>query len=140
MSGHLVVCHLNIRSLVSKLEELQIFLEKHSVAHVMGLSESWLDKSVTDSEIAVPGFRMHRMDRNRRGGGVLVYVSEDVRSVRRQDLEEDGIEAVWIEARVKKTHVLLCNLYRPPDARAAWFDGLWFMLEREIASDDLRRL
>ena len=32
VSGHLVVCHLNIRSLVSKLEELQIFLEKHSVA------------------------------------------------------------------------------------------------------------
>ena len=96
----------------------------------MGLSESWLDKSVTDSEIAVPGFRMHRMDRTRRGGGVLVYVSEDVKSVRRQDIEEDGIEAVWIEARMKKTQVLLCNLYRPPDAKATWFDGLGFMLER----------
>lgn len=34
--------------------------------------------------------------------------------------------------RMKKTQVLLCNLYQPPDAKAAWFDALGFMLERVV--------
>ena len=37
---------------------------------------------------------MYRRNRDRRGGGVAVYVSEDVKSVRRQDFEDVGIEAL----------------------------------------------
>ena len=39
------------------------------------------------------------MDRCGTGGGVLVYVSEALKSCRRVDLEKDDVEAVWIELR-----------------------------------------
>ena len=44
----------------------------------MGLSETWLDGSLLDAELEVPGFSLYRKDRNRRGGGVMVYVSNDI--------------------------------------------------------------
>ena len=40
-----------------------------------------------------------------------MYVSEDVKSVRRQDFEDVGIEALWIE--VRGLPVLICSVYPP---------------------------
>ena len=85
---------------------------------------------VSDGVVEIEGYKMHRMDRTRRGCGVAVYMSADVKGLRRAGLEEVGLEAIWIEVRMKKVHFLVCNLYQPPDAQAAWFDGLAVMLER----------
>ena len=64
-----------------------------------------------------------RKDRNRRGGGVMVYVPCDQsKAVRRYDLEDDAVEALWIETRTKDTTMLVCNVYRPPDDKVAWMD------------------
>lgn len=92
--------------------QLQLFLnqcKKQSL--VLGISETWLDSTITDSIVALPGYVHHR-DRNRKGGGVMVYVSHHVcgkqrldlendehyglklRSVRRLDLENDELEAL----------------------------------------------
>ena len=50
------------------------------------------------------------------GGGVAVYVVESVQNHHRLDLEEDGIECIWIEVWVKNSKsILVGNLYRPPD-------------------------
>ena len=65
-------------------------------------------------------------------GGILVYISEDVRSVRRQNLEDEGTETMWIEVRMRKRWVLICNLYRPPGAPVAWMDSLTAMVERAV--------
>ena len=59
----------------------------------------------------------------------MVYVSEVVKSMRRQDLEAEGMEIVWIQI---KTNLLIGNVYRPPNAPAAWMDGLEAMLERVV--------
>ena len=64
-----------------------------------------------------------------RGGGVMVYVSEVVKSMRRHDLEEEGM---WIQIKMSKRSLLIGNVYRPPDAPAAWMDGLEAMLERVV--------
>ena len=101
-SSGVAISHLNVRSLLPKQDELQTLLERRSTSHVMGLSETWLDESVADAEIDMTGFRVYRKDRNRNGGGVAVYVSDDVKSVRRSDLEEEGIEALWIQVKMRK--------------------------------------
>ena len=61
----MVISHLNIRSVVNKVDDLRVLLERRSRALIFGLSETWLDKSVTDTELEVPGFNIHRRDRNR---------------------------------------------------------------------------
>ena len=92
----------------------------------MGVSKTWLDETVSDMELEI---RMYRRDRDRK---VAVYVSEDVKSVRRLDLEDIGIEGLWIEVGLKGLRVLICDVYRPPNVRAAWMDNLAVMLERAV--------
>ena len=75
--------------------------------------------SVRTGELAVSGFQAHKRDRGVRGGGLLVYVSECVTSIRRQDLEDADLETLWIKFRLKKTKILICNVYRPPDAKVS---------------------
>ena len=51
--------------------------------------------------------------------GVLLYVSEDVKVVRRHELELEAVEALWIEVKGGES-LLVCNVYRPPNANAEW--------------------
>ena len=51
--GGLVVSHLNIRSILPKHDELQVFMENFTKASVFGLSESWLDEDVLDAELVM---------------------------------------------------------------------------------------
>ena len=120
--GSMVISHLNIRSVVNKVDDLRVLLERRSRALVFGLSETWLDESVTDAELEVPGFNIHRRDQNRQGGGVLVYVSEDFKVLRRQEYESERIEALWIEVKGSREPLLVCNVYRSPDAKTDWMD------------------
>jgi hypothetical protein len=38
---------------------------------IFTISETWLDNSVTDFELEVPGYKLYRVDReNKKGGGI----------------------------------------------------------------------
>ena len=40
----------------------------------MLLKHAWLGEEITDSEISPPDYQLYRLDHNRHGGGVLMYV------------------------------------------------------------------
>ena len=63
-------CHLNIQSLTSCFDEFRMWFKKNSI-HVITLSEAWLDETIHDSEIHMPGYVMKRKDRNRTRAPVL---------------------------------------------------------------------
>jgi len=128
-----ILCHLNVQSLMSKVDELRALLSGAKRPVVLGLSETWLDESVLDGEVSIPGYSQYRRDRTSKGGGVLVYVPESCHSRRRIDLESDKTEAVWVEVHLKKSTILLCTLYRPPNADALVLESLSNMIERASA-------
>lgn len=126
----ILFAHLNVRSILPKCQQLQVLMEGSTNA-VFGMSETWLNGTIGNAEIDMPNMKLFRKDRNgRSGGGVLVYVSENIKSFRRRDLELDEIEAVWIELIIKGMKVLVCNVYRPPDAKACWMDDFSVMMEK----------
>ena len=50
---------------------------------IFTISESWLDSSVSDAEVEVPGFILHRLDLvNKHEGGVCAFVRQEYRSER----------------------------------------------------------
>ena len=57
----------------------------------------------------------YRLDRNRNGGGLMIYVGYDMPSkmVTKHNLPED-IEAAFIELNFRKCKWLLCATYRAP--------------------------
>ena len=72
---HLI--HLNINSLLPKIEEL-CFVAKSSSTAVIGICESKLDASVLDQEISIDNYNILRCDRNRHGRGVACYIRNDL--------------------------------------------------------------
>ena len=115
----LKVLHQNNRGLVCHKAGLEELLCRSDLkqAHVIGISDTHINRNIRDSEIDIAGFDLLRKDRAEgAGGGVAVYVVESLPSHRRLDLEEDGIECIWIEVWVKNSKpILVENLYRPPD-------------------------
>ena len=53
-----------------------------------------------------------RKDRMRNGGGIMVYVSELLKYKRREDLENNRFETIWIEVNLKSKILLICSFYR----------------------------
>ena len=64
--------HLNINSLLSRIEELR-FIAKSTNAAVIGICESKLDTSLLDPEISIDNYKIMRCDRNRQGGGIVCF-------------------------------------------------------------------
>lgn len=114
MQKGLSFVHANMRSLIPKLPEVRILLSRTKTA-VFAASETWLDASVKDAEVNIPGFNVIRHDRNRNGGGVALYIRDSIAFNPRPDLVVDGLEATWVELLLPKTKgILICAIYRPP--------------------------
>ena len=106
--------HLNINSLLSKIDELRE-IAKVSRAAVIGITESKLDNSVLDGEINIEGYNIIRSDRNRHGGGVACYIRSDISFNIRSDFTDD-IENIFFDILLPKLKPILVGIvYRPPD-------------------------
>ena len=93
--------HININSLLPKIDEIRYFTKKSNAA-VIGITESKLDKSVLDSEINIDGYEVLRCDRNRNGGGVACYIREDIGFDVKSCLSND-IEHIFFDVLLPKT-------------------------------------
>ena len=69
--------HLNINSVLSKIDQLRVIAKK-SKAAVIRITESKLNATVLDGEIDTDGYEVIRSDRNRHGGGVDCCVRNDI--------------------------------------------------------------
>ena len=61
-----------------KLKEL-FNLAQDNKAGVIGITETWLGDNINPSSLLLEGYQFpERRDRNRHGGGVMVYVHESI--------------------------------------------------------------
>lgn len=72
-SNGIGIIHLNARSLIQKLDFIEMLVSQSNV-DVLVVSESWLCDSVPDSDVLLIGYNIYRADRVGRGGGIAIYV------------------------------------------------------------------
>ena len=83
---------------------------------MLSFSETWLDSSKSDSEIEIENYTVVRKDRNRKGGGVCVYIRADIGFNVGPELDLADVEAVWLDILLPKFKPILVGArYRPPD-------------------------
>ena len=66
-----------------------------------------------------------RKDRgvDKQGGGVVVYVKDNIQTTRRLDLELNNLECVWLQLRINNKKILYGSFYVPPNSsRDVWTD------------------
>ena len=69
----LTILYFNARSLFPKIDELTTLCTLHNPG-IVCVVETWLSSDMGDSELSIPNYQVIRLDRNRHGGGVLMYV------------------------------------------------------------------
>ena len=109
--------HLNVRSVVSKMDSIRQFLSEN-IVHIFTVSECWLNSSTADSEISVSGYSVLRNDRTNRGGGeVAVFVRDDIPFKNRTDLTQNTTcESLLLEIdRPKCKKLFISCIYKAVD-------------------------
>ena len=106
--------HLNARSLLPKISELRHFAVKTKPA-IIAITETWLDKSVTEGEVGIDGYTLQRNDRNRSGGVVCLYIQNRYAFTSMNIIDSDEYESLWINIFLPKTKPIQVGVcYRPP--------------------------
>ena len=95
---------------MNKMDELLVILEDIK-PDIIGLTETWAFEEIQDSELHLDGYNMFRQNRtdtkNGRGGGVLLYVNERIKSTIVDDYAEvEFTNSVWCDIRVTKRNTL----------------------------------
>ena len=65
------IAYLHICSLNCHHDELSVFMEDKTI-DILGLKETKLDKTISDSQVDIEEYDTLRRDRNRNGGGVAL--------------------------------------------------------------------
>ena len=94
----LFVCSLNIGSLLKHFDEINVFLDEYK-PHILGLNKTRLNDDVEDDDLFTEEYSIVRRDRNRNGGGVAIYISDDIPYNTGPDFDT-GIESVSIQVNI----------------------------------------
>ena len=109
----------NIQSLINKRAELEVVVNEKK-PHIIGITESWCNQSILDSEVAIEGYSMFRLDKDTvtgKGGGVILYVDNSMSAVTCHEIQNHNFESsVWCVIKLERNENLLVGLcYRSPN-------------------------
>jgi len=128
----LSLCHANIRSL-SRSKILAIKTSLCDIYDIITLSETFLHQGVDNSLFAIQGYHeIIRKDRDGHGGGVAIYIKENISFKRLHEFEVQGLEAIFVSINSIEGKLLVCCCYRPPDKNEFW-------LALETAIDNIKQ-
>ena len=108
--------HVNSHSLIRHFNDISALVSTER-PHILALSETWLDSSVGDSEVHIPGYTLFKFDRNRNGGGVAVYCTVTLPcSELSCGRSSSGVESMWISIRLSSflSCLTVGCFYHPP--------------------------
>ena len=73
----LKIGHMNVDRLLYRFAELKQLLHETRL-DILAITETKLDSNTSDSEVNVEGYITTRKDRNKHGGGVLIYYRDNI--------------------------------------------------------------
>ena len=117
-TGRFSLMHINCRSLVCNFKEIMDFtLSLNNIFDVICASETWLNE-LTDDQIHIAGFTFVGNNRkNKRGGGVGMYVRNELKYKLRSDINSSNENCELIAIEIVNEHaknVVIITVYRPP--------------------------
>ena len=104
------------------LDELTIVINELSF-DIITINETRLDESFNDRDVRISGYDIIRRDRNRHGGGVAIYIRNNIPYIQRHDLLVQDLETICVEIKKPKSKpFLISTWYRPPNSPIELFE------------------
>ena len=102
----------NINSLTAgiKLEELGSLARTMNI-DLIAISETKLNDNIQESVYTIPGFNVENKHRTRKGGGVCIYIRDDLPYVRATKVESKELEHVSVDITLKGKKFNVSNIF-----------------------------
>ena len=116
-----IIGSLNINSIRNKFEQLKYFIKDE--IDILLINETKLDESFPTAQFSIEGFsKLHRLDRNENGGGILLYVKENIPSkILSKHYFSCDMEGIFIEINLRKVKWVLFGTYHPPSQNDQYY-------------------
>ena len=112
-SSRIILGHLNVNSIQNKFDMVSDLIISGKI-DIFLISETKIDSTSPTSQFKIPGYSSpYRLDRTTHGGGLLLYVREDIPSKVLFPKFPEKIECIPIEFNIFKKKWLLCRTYNP---------------------------
>ena len=126
--------HANVYHVHNKVHDVCMLLKNPECVHILGLAETRLATHIRDEALAIPSYTFLRKDGTRFGQtGMGIYVHDSVLASvkRRDDLESENVECMWLEYRHSSTSpmILIGFVYRNPASGYSWYDDFVHMMD-----------
>ena len=125
----------NAQSLQYKMDELKQVIKDNDVK-IVAVTESW-GQEWKEATLEIDGFVMYKKHRTdgRRGGGCVLYVSQELKSYACKEMENvQGDDAIWCWVRLmNQAKILIGCMYRSPTSSQE--NNTYFMDQIIKASD-----
>ena len=121
--ANLSVLHINIRSLMLHLDEVEQLLTECVHPDILALSETWLNDNSKLKQIQLDGYKfVGKNSPTEYAGGTGMYISKNLKFKDRSDLEFDfeGCETKFVEiiantsSSANHKNIILGSIYRHP--------------------------
>ena len=126
--------HLNINSVRNKFEALTYIIDNN--IDLLLISETKLDDSFPTAQFQMKGFSVpYRYDRNGKGGGLLLYIREDIQSKLLISKSKCNIETLSVAVNLRKRKWFLNCSYNPnPNSISNHLECLNSLIDKHSSS------
>ena len=101
--NRVIIGHININSIRNKFDHLTAITKKN--LDMLIISETILDESFPSMQFNIDGYNIFRSDRNAKGGGILMYVRDDI-ACKLIPMRNSTIEGFFTELKLRKKKCL----------------------------------
>lgn len=119
--------------MVNKLKVFHSFVSV-SDFQILAITETWCSKDVLDNEIFPPGYNVYRKDRDSRGGGVLLAVTDRLFS---KLITVDAFSESIIVQVFLPQPIFLCVAYVPPQSSTSYLSSLFHYISTLCIDNNL---
>nr|CAI5853738.1 unnamed protein product [Callosobruchus analis] len=95
------------------VRDIIVRLQSEEDVLIVAVSETWLQGEIQDSEIHIDGYTVIRQDRSGRGGGVAIYIKQNLKYLV-INLDVRNFEILAIRLNLNNRNIIFATIYRPP--------------------------
>ena len=107
-----MIGHININSIRNKFEMLSNSIKDN--LDILMISETKLDSTFPSNQFTIEGYAAPiRFDRNGRGGGIILYIREDIPARLLKTSSPKDFEGFFVELNLRKKKILMYCSYNP---------------------------
>ena len=86
---------------------------------ILLITETKIDATFSNSQFNVEGFRIYRVDRNAHGGGMMIFMLNDIcfLVITRFNIDRSSFrtESMLLKVKINKSWFAIVGIYRPPN-------------------------